>query len=324
MSKEDHPMNKLALAPGLGFAIAVALAAAPSRDFAVSLQAAAPSQDAPAQAPAAQGQVLEDLKFPSPILGRDVTFSIYLPPDYAASARRYPVVYLLHGLSDDDSGWIQFGEVHLAADLGIAAREIPPMIIVMPDAGATWYINDYQNKVRWEDMFVQEFIPSIDANYRTRTARQYRGISGLSMGGWGSLTLSMRHQDMFAACAAFSAAVWTEKDAGGMEGPQYDRMFAPLFGPKPAEKGRVAPYFKSRNPVSLAESIADTELRKVRYYIDCGDDDFLIRGNCALHLVLTERKIPHEFRVRNGGHAWSYWRTGILDGLKFIGESFHR
>ena len=62
----------------------------------------------------------------------------------------------------------------------------------------------------------------------------------------------------------------------------------------------------------------------MRYYIDCGDDDFLIKGNCALHLALMDRKIPHEFRVRDGGHTWSYWRTGIVDGLKFIGQSFHR
>jgi S-formylglutathione hydrolase FrmB len=279
---------------------------------------------APAQDAVAQGQVLEGLKISSPILGRDVSYSIYLPPDYATSARRYPVVYLLHGLSDNDSGWIQFGEAPLAADRAIAARTIPPMIIVMPDGGATFYINDHQGKVRWEDMFVREFIPSIDASYRTRPLREYRGISGLSMGGWGSLTLSMRHRDLFVACAAFSAAVWTEKDAGAMEGPQYDRMFAPLFGPHPAEKGQPTAYFKSVNPISLAGSLPDTELRKVRYYIDCGDDDFLIQGNCALHLALLERKIPHEFRVRDGAHTWTYWRTGIVDGLSFIGQSFHR
>lgn len=298
-------MKRLSFAIGLIFLIAVTLAGAPPQA-------------------AAQGQVLESLKFPSPILGRDVNFSVYLPPDYATSSRRYPVVYLLHGYSDNETGWVQFGEVHLAADRAIAAREIPPMIIVMPDGGVAWYINDYQAKVRWEDMFVQEFIPYIDANYRTRTAREYRGISGLSMGGWGSLTLSMRHRDIFVACAAFSAAVWTEKDAATMAGPQYDRMFGPLFGPRPEGKGEASPYFKTVNPISLAGTVADTELRKVRYYIDCGDDDFLIQGNCALHLALMERKIPHEFRVRDGAHTWTYWRTGILEGLAFIGQSFHR
>lgn len=279
---------------------------------------------ASARAGPAQGQVVEGLKFSSSITGKDVSFTVYLPPDYATSIRRYPVVYLLHGLSDNDTGWIQFGEAHLAADRAIADREIPPMILVLPDGGVTFYINDFQSKVRWEDMFIQEFIPFIDATYRTRTAREYRGISGLSMGGWGSLTLAMRYRDKFIACAAFSAAVWTEKDAGMIEGPQFDRLFAPLFGPKPAEKGQVPPHFKAVNPISLAGTLPDAELRKVRYYIDCGDDDFLIAGNCALRLALSERKIPHEFRVRNGGHTWTYWRTGLVDGLKFIGESFHR
>ena len=306
-------MKKLPLVIGLTFAISAALAAS---------LAAAPVA-APLQAAVAQGQVVEGLKLSSSILGGDVNFAVYLPPDYATSARRYPVVYLLHGYSDNETGWVQFGEVHLAADRAIAAREIPPLIIVMPDGGVTFYINDYQGKVRWEDMFVQEFIPYVDKNYRTRSAREYRGISGLSMGGWGSLTLSMRHPDLFTACAAFSAAVFTEKDAGALEGPSI-RMFDVIFGPRPAEKGQPAPYFKKVNPVSLAASIADAELKKVRYYIDCGDDDFLIQGNCALHLVLAERKIPHEFRVRDGGHTWTYWRTGIVDGLKFIGESFHR
>jgi enterochelin esterase-like enzyme len=288
----------------------------------LALAAAATLATASPQAAVPQGQVLEGLKLASPILGRDVDFAVYLPPDYVLSTRRYPVVYLLHGLGDDASGWIQFGEINMAADRAIAEREITPMIIVMPDAKATWYINDYQNKVRYEDMLVQELIPHIDKIYRTRPDRQYRGISGLSMGGWGSLTLAMRHPGLFSACAAFSAAVWTERDAGGMEEKMYERMFSALFGPRPAEKGQPTDYFKKLNPVHLAYSIPEAELKKVRFYIDCGDDDFLIEGNCALHIALTERKIPHEFRVRDGAHTWSYWRTGIVDGLKFIGRSF--
>jgi enterochelin esterase-like enzyme len=290
--------------------------------LALVLSAALSAIPAPAQDAVPIGQVLEGLKLQSPILGREVKFAVYLPADYASSTRRYPVVYLLHGYSDDESGWIQFGEVQMAADRAIAAREIPPMIIVMPDGGVAWYMNDYQGKVRWEDMFLQEFIPFIDKAYRTRADREFRGISGLSMGGWGSLLLSMRHPDLFSACAAFSAAVWTEEDAAAMEGPNYDRMFAALFGPKPA--GQVTDHFKAYNPLNLAKSKPEAELKKVRYYIDCGDDDFLIQGNCFLHLALLERKIPHEFRVRDGAHNWTYWRTGIVDGLKFIGQSFHR
>ena len=268
--------------------------------------------------------MLEGLHLASAILGRDVNYAVYLPPGYDASTRRYPVVYLLHGYTDDESGWIQFGEVNLAADRAIAAREIPPMIIIMPDGGVTWYINDYQGKVRYEDMFVQEFIPHVDAGYRTRPEKEFRGVSGLSMGGFGSLMLAMRHPDLFAACAVFSAAVFTQQGMTSMQQPMYDRMFGALFGPGLAGKNRLTDHFRSVNPLDLARTVDVEALKKVRYYIDCGDDDFLFDGNAELHEALRDRKVPNEFRCRDGGHSWTYWRTGIVAGLRFIGESFHR
>jgi enterochelin esterase-like enzyme len=273
---------------------------------------------------ASAGQVLEGLKLSSAILGRDVAYAVYLPPDYATSTRRYPVVFLLHGYTDNESGWIQFGEVNLAADRAIAEREIPPMIIVMPDGGVSWYINDLAGKVRYEDMFVQELIPHIDAVYRTRADREFRGIAGLSMGGWGTLVHAFRHPELFAACAAFSAAVWPDEEILGMKQDTWDKVVGPVLGVGLAGRDRLTPGFRKVSPLDLARSLPEDSLKKVRYYIDCGDDDFLTKGNCALHLLLTDRKIPHEFRVRDGGHTWSYWRTGIVDGLKFIGQSFNR
>jgi len=290
----------------------------------VLLAALAAAVALPAQGVSNPGQVREGLRFTSAILGKNVNYAVYLPPDYETSTRRYPVVYLLHGFTDNESGWVQFGEVNLAADRAISEREIPPMIIVMPDGGVTWYINDYQDKVRYEDMFVQEFIPHIDATFRTRPDREFRGISGLSMGGWGTLTFSMRHPELFAACAAFSAGVWTDDEFAAMNQQAYERVVGAVFGPKLAGRDRLTPHFRKYSPLELAKTQPEASLKKVRFYVDCGDDDFLSGGNCALHLILRERKIPHEFRVRDGGHAWSYWRTGIVDGLKFIGQSFHR
>jgi enterochelin esterase-like enzyme len=198
------------------------------------------------------------------------------------------------------------------------------MIIVMPDGGVAWYINDLQGKVRYEEMFVHEFIPHIDASYRTRPSREFRGLAGLSMGGWGTLVHALRHPELFAACAAFSAAVWPDEEVLGMKQDTWDKVVGPVLGVGFAGKDRLTPHFRKHSPLDLAKSLSEESLKKVRYYIDCGDDDFLIRGNCALHLLLTDRKIPHEFRVRDGAHTWSYWRTGIVDGLKFIGQSFHR
>jgi enterochelin esterase-like enzyme len=271
-----------------------------------------------------QGQIIEGLSLKSAVLGRDVAYAVYLPPDYQVSKRRYPVVFLLHGYTDDESGWIQFGEIGPIADRALAERKIPPMIIVMPDGGVTWYINDYLGKVRFEDMFVRELIPFIDATYRTRPEREFRGVSGLSMGGWGTLTYALRHPDLFAACAAFSAGIWTDDEIVDRKQADFDRYFGPVLGPGLAGKERMTPHFRAHNPLDLARSLPEESLKKVDYYIDCGDDDFLIEGNCALHLILKERRIPHEFRVRDGGHTWDYWRTGIVDGLAFIGEAFHR
>jgi enterochelin esterase-like enzyme len=271
-----------------------------------------------------QGQVLERVYFSSRLLGRKVAYAVYLPPDYQVSSRRYPVIYLLHGYTDNESAWVQFGEVNLAADRAIAEREIPPMIIIMPDGGVTWYINDFQNKVRYEDMFIQEFIPYIDGTYRTRPEKEFRGVAGLSMGGYGALMFTMRHPDKFAACAAFSAAVWPDEGFMALEQKMYDQMFGQIFGPKLSGKDRLTSHFRSYHPLDLAKTLSVESLKGSRYYLDCGDDDFLFKGNAALHGILLDRKIPNEFRVRDGGHTWSYWRTGIIEGLKFIGQGFER
>jgi S-formylglutathione hydrolase FrmB len=283
------------------------------------------SLDAPAQETYSPlpGKVLEGLNMPSEILGKPVNFAVYLPPDYDLSTRRYPVVYLLHGYTDNESGWVQFGEVQLAADHAIASREIPPMIIVMPDGGVSWYINNHDGSVRWEDMFIQEFIPFIDSEFRTRPKKEFRGISGLSMGGHGSLILSLHNPDLFAACAAFSAAVWTEEEVKAMPADSRGGLFTNLYGTT-KDKTLLTDHYKANSVIYLAATKTKTELEKVRLYIDCGDDDFLYKGNASLHILLRDRQVKHEYRVRDGGHTWSYWRTGITDGLKFIGESFNR
>jgi enterochelin esterase-like enzyme len=268
-------------------------------------------------------KVLEDLNMPSKILGKPVNFTVYLPEDYDTSTRRYPVVYLLHGYSDNETGWVQFGEVQEAADRAIANREIPPMIIVMPDGGVTWYINNHDGTVRWEDMFINEFIPFIDKEFRTRPKKEFRGISGLSMGGYGSLILSMHHPDLFAACAAFSAAVWTDEEVKAMPVNTRGGLFEDIFGTT-SDKTLLTDHYKANSVMHIVGTRPKADLEKVRLYLDCGDDDFLYKGNSSLHILLRDRQVRHEFRMRDGGHTWSYWRTGITDGLRFIGESFHR
>src|ERR1700733_12979611 len=135
----------------------------------------------------AAGKVLEERRVKSAILHKDVRYSVYLPPDYSTSERSYPVVYLLHGYSDDNTGWLQFGEINRLADKAIGGGTIPPMIIIMPNGDSSWYINSYDGRENYEDFFVREFMPEIEKTYRILAEKRYRGIAGLSMGGFGTL-----------------------------------------------------------------------------------------------------------------------------------------
>lgn len=267
------------------------------------------------------GRVLESLVFESDKTDYPVEYSVYLPPDYETSQRSYPVLYLLHGYSDDETGWIQFGEANAIADRGITNGDFPPCIIVMPDGKVSWYINSYDGTDPWEDMFIQEFIPFIEQEYRIRSKKEFRAVAGLSMGGNGALLLSMRNPDKFSSCVALSAGTFTDEEI--LTGYAYDRYFGKIYGPKP-ENGTVSDYWKSYSPLHLIDSVDKDKLKSIRFYIDCGDDDFLYKGNSALHVKMCDQGIPHEYRVRNGGHTWSYWRKGLFDGLRFISESFHR
>lgn len=273
---------------------------------------------------APQTRLLESMTLNSSLLNRAVKYSIYLPPDYYTSTRRYPVVYLLHGYGDNETSWVQFGGADQLTDAAIRAGELPPMIIVMPDAGTSFYINDYQAKVRYEDMFVQEFVAHIDSMFRTRPQREFRGVAGLSMGGFGALVLAMHHPDLFGSCAALSASARTDDMIASMPDERYNTMFAPVFsGPVKGEE-RITLTWKRNSPITLARSAPEGDLLKVRWYIDCGDDDALSAGNALLHVALTQRKIPHEYRVRDGAHTWTYWRTGLLPALQFLAGGFQR
>jgi len=270
------------------------------------------------------GKVIEEQNVKSDILRHNVKYAIYLPADYETSNRNYPVVYLLHGYGDDQTGWLQFGEINRYADKAIAAGKIPPMIIVMPDAQTTFYINSYDGKRNYEDFFFKEFIPTIEKEYRIKTTRQYRAVAGLSMGGFGTLVYSIKHPDMFSAAAALSAAVRSDEDLMNIPDARWAEAYSKVFGPGLKGAERVNDTWKSNSILGLVQSKTADDLKKVRFWIDCGDDDALSKGNSLLHIALIEKQVPHEFRIREGAHNWTYWRTGITDALEFIGDSFRQ
>jgi enterochelin esterase-like enzyme len=270
------------------------------------------------------GKVIEKQTIKSTVLGKDVNYTVYLPADYAGSERTYPVVYLLHGFTDDNTGWVQFGEVNRYADKAIADGTIPPMIIVMPNGDSSFYINSYDGKENYEDFFINEFIPAVEKSYRIKAEKKYRGIAGLSMGGYGTLIYSLKHPDLFTAAAPFSAAVWDDDAIIAMPEANYNTVIGKLFGRDLKARARLTKTWYDNSILKIVADKKTDELKKVRYWIDCGDDDFLTKGNCLLHIALTDKKVPHEFRVRDGAHNWTYWRTGITDALQFIGDSFRQ
>ncbi len=271
-----------------------------------------------------QGTVMESLEFKSEKLCYPVKYSIYLPPGYETSFRSYPVVYLLHGYSDDETGWIQFGEADAITDRGIKNGDFPPAIIVMPDGKVSWYCNDYTKKDSWQDMFTEEFIPYIEKVYRIRAKKEFRAIAGLSMGGFGALNISMNHPDLFSTCVAMSSGTFTDEEIINMPGERYNMFFGNIFGEKLKGEERINDDWKVNSPLHLIHTVPMEKLKSIRFYIDCGDDDFLYKGNSTLHIEMRDQGILHEYRVRQGSHSWEYWRTGLYDGLKYIGEKFHR
>lgn len=264
----------------------------------------------------------ESLEIESKALGKKVAYSIYLPKGYENSNRSFPVVYLLHGFTDSNIHWVQFGEMDRIVDGLIESGEIAPMIIVMPDAGVSWYVNNFDGSVKFEDFFVQELIPHIDKEYRTRAQKQFRAVTGLSMGGHGSLIYALKHPDLFSGCAALSAAVFSEETMKAMDEGRWERIFDVVYGPDLNGEDRITKHWENNSPLPLAAQLSEEELSKVRLYLDCGDDDFLTGGNAELHLLLLDKGVQHEYRVRDGAHTWTYWRTGLPDALKFLSESF--
>jgi enterochelin esterase-like enzyme len=264
------------------------------------------------------GKVMDDLSMPSKILKGDRKYAIYLPPDYDVSRRSYPVLYLLHGAGDDQTGWVQFGEVLRIADNAIKDGTATPMIIVMPDAntGQRGYFNDVKGEWRYEDFFFQEFMPFVEKTYRIKGEKRYRAIAGLSMGGGGSFVYALRHPELFSAACPLSAST----------GPlTLDDMRENLKRRNLSlSDAEVESYFRKYSVLQLIDQVADDHKKDVRWYIDCGDDDFLYEGNALAHIALRKKEIPHEFRVRDGAHNWTYWREALPVVLSFVSESFHQ
>lgn len=266
------------------------------------------------------GKVMDELKLNSKILKGERKFAVYLPPDYETSSRSYPVLYLLHGYTDDQTGWVQFGEVQHIADKAINEGTATPMIIIMPDAdtGLPGYTNAISGNWNYEDFFFEELMPHVEGRFRIKKKKQFRAVAGLSMGGGGSFLYALHRPDLFSSAAPLSASL----------GPQrLDEMneFAYLgYTSANHNKKDFEIYSNRNNQLRIVDQLSKETLNSVRWYIDCGDDDFLYEANSLMHIKLRKKGVNHEFRIRDGGHTWTYWRTALPTVLAFISERFHQ
>ncbi|WP_303318408.1 alpha/beta hydrolase-fold protein [Flavivirga abyssicola] len=265
------------------------------------------------------GKVFDKLSHTSKILKGDRNFAVYLPPDYETSQRDYPVLYLLHGAGDDQTGWVQFGEVLHITDKAIKEGKATPMIIVMPDAytNRMGYFNDMRGDWNYEDYFFEEFMPYVEKNYRIKSEKRYRAVAGLSMGGGGSFMYALRHPELFSSACPLSAYA-------GPKSVDEVKNMAKRYYNFEASDVEAQKYLSNYSALSLIETMTKKEIESVKWYIDCGDDDFLYEGNSLVHIALRKKKVHHEFRIRNGGHTWTYWRESLPEVLEFVSNTFHQ
>ncbi len=268
---------------------------------------------------AQESKVFDDLSLKSQILKKEMKFAVYLPSGYETSNRRYPVLYLLHGGGGNRTDWIQLGGMQLITDTAIHAGNSEPMIIVMPDAEQTFYLNHIRGEYQYEDYFFKELIPHVEKTYRIRAEKRFRSIVGLSMGGFGSLVYSLHHPELFNTCYAMSAAVRTDEQINQMPLPEFQWRYKTALGDIKEGDRRITDFWNQNSILFLMKNLPEEKKKSVRFFLDCGDDDnSLYAGNGILHNLMRDLNIPHEYRVRDGGHTWEYWRTGLPEALRYV------
>lgn len=257
---------------------------------------------------------------PSKILSRSVPYCVILPPSYDADkARRFAVLYFLHGLGENAQLLINSGGMNLIDDLW-EQNQIGEFLIVTPDGGRSFYVNSRDGHVRYEDFFIKEFIPYIESHYRVEAQRRSRGVSGVSMGGYGALRFAFRYPQLFGSVSAHSAALIEKLPTGNMtdsQGSLLSRILGGAFGSPPDAK-----YWNENNPFTLARN--GPRPKGLQIYFDCGtEDDFgFDDGAQKFHQFLVSRGISHEFHLYPGGHDWNYVAEHFPASLEFHSRAF--
>lgn len=264
-------------------------------------------------------------KVPSKFVGQPVSYCALLPPSFDANqTRTFPVLYLLHGLGDNEQTLINSGIWNIVEELQ-GEKQIGDFVIVTPAGGRSFYINAKapapsakaakQRAFAYEDFFIQEFMPHIERKYHAGGSRARRAIAGISMGGFGALRTAFKYPQMFTAVAAHSAAL-IEKMPRGAENTPVGMILGSVFG-SPFDPA----YWESQSPFGFAKT---ANLKGLQIYFDCGDQDSygFDAGARSLDALLTKRKVAHEFHIYPGGHDWPYFAAHLPASLQFVSKAF--
>lgn len=272
----------------------------------------------PSSATAGTGGTIEvDRPIESHTLGRAIAYRTYRPAASAAAGRKLPVLYLLHGRGDDENAWIEKGGIGQVLDRAIAAGKLKPLIVVMPAAGNSWYVDDMMPD-RFGDMskaLTTDLVDGIEARYHVARCRQARAVGGLSMGGYGAMLYALDRPDLFASVFSLSGSLFSEApDDIERRKPAYERIYGGVFGRPFDEKRFLAwnVFMRLDRPSLRAQPLA--------IWLAAGDRDFpsILDGTVRLHNELGKRSIPSELHIMKGEHTWELWNAAVEPALEWL------
>lgn len=251
-------------------------------------------------------------KLKSTLMGREMPYRVIVPPTYNRDRdEKFPVIYLLHGLTGHYNNWTDLTKL-------VQYSSAYKAIIVTPEGGNGWYTDSVANAAdKYESYIIQELIPEVEKKYRALANRDKRAIAGLSMGGYGALKFGLKYPDKFVVAGSFSgalgAASFTEKEIPGAIGKSIDGIFGPV-----GSEAR-----KSNDIFGLIRTIIPDRIKALPFiYLDCGTEDFLFQNNRDFLLPLIEKKVPHEYRQLPGAHNWPYWDKQVQEFLRVADRHF--
>ena len=272
----------------------------------------------PTPTPAREGKKekprYETVPFESKLVGAALPYNVILPADYkrvASKHKRYPVVYLLHGLKGSANDWVS-NRAHLA-DYAAAY----PFIIVVPEGHDGWYTDSATvPNERYESYIVEELIPDVDRRFRTVASREGRAVAGLSMGGYGSLKFGLKHPESFAFAASMSGALSAPSYPLDSPTPDWIRpSIARVYGEMGTATRRDNDIFR------IVREMPRSDVASLPYfYLDCGTEDPFFPNSRDFSALLVEKKIPHEFRELPGTHGWPYWDRQVREVLRLAAQ----